>query len=94
MTLIKTLSAAAMLVITGVAVAPALAETDAVSSMQQGLDMLRTALEAALPEYGIDVDVSALTLEQVAEIMGAINENRDNPQGVARAVEVAINTDS
>lgn len=37
--------------------------------------------------------MSTLTLEQVAEVMAAIEENRDNQEGVARALEVALNSD-
>jgi hypothetical protein len=92
---IKILSAAVALAFAGIGAVslPAAAQADDVATMQQGLDMLRTALQNALPAYGVEVDVSTLTLEQVAEVMAAIEDNRDNQEGVARALEVALNSD-
>lgn len=73
---------------------PLAAETDGLATMQQGLNMLQTSLSNTLPQYGVDIDVSALTLEQIVQIMAAIKENNSDPVAVRSAVEVAIEKES
>jgi molecular chaperone GrpE (heat shock protein) len=70
------------------------AQTSPVASMQQGLDMLRAALDDSLVNYGVtDVDVEALNLKQVVEIIQAIEQNPQDQATVRSLITSAVERD-
>lgn len=57
--------------------------------MSQGLTMLETSAAAAFKKYGIEADVMSLTLNQLAEISGAMNAS-NNDADMKAAIEAAL----
>jgi hypothetical protein len=66
--------------------APALA--DDVDTMQQGLSMLELAAARVLRENQIDVDVTTLTLSQIGEIIGIMNDPHEDTDREALLVAI------
>jgi hypothetical protein len=68
----------------------AFAKDDAMmKQMSDGLTMLQTSAEAAFKQYGIEADVMTLTLNQLAEISGAMTASNDDGDMKA-AIEAAL----
>jgi hypothetical protein len=67
-------------------VAPALA--DDVDTMQQGLNMLELAAARVLRENNIDVDVTTLSLSQIGEIIGIMNDPHEDTDREALLVAI------
>jgi YbbR domain-containing protein len=57
--------------------------------MSQGLDMLQLQLNNMISPYGIDVNVDELTVAQVAEVIGRVNDGADTKQEIEEAIELA-----
>jgi hypothetical protein len=59
------------------------------TEMSQGLDMLQLQLNNMISSYGIAVNVDELTVAQVAEVIGRINDGADTKQEIEEAIELA-----
>lgn len=57
--------------------------------MSEGLSMLEASAAAAFKQYGIEADVMALTLNQLAEISGAMTGS-SNDADMKAAIEAAL----
>ena len=66
--------------------APALA--DDADTMQQGLNMLELAAARVLRQNNIDVDVTTLTLSQIGEVIGIINDPHEDTDREALLVAI------
>ena len=78
-----TIKAAVVLALASTATVPAVA-------MEQELDMLGLAAESALDSVGLrDVDISTLTVSQLAIIQGIIGSD-DSEQDKRRRIEAVI----
>jgi molecular chaperone GrpE (heat shock protein) len=67
------------------------AQANPAESMQMGLDMLREALDNSLDTYGInEVDVEALNLKQVVEIINAIQVSDVSADQVRQRIEAVV----
>jgi hypothetical protein len=68
----------------------AFAQDDAMmKQMSDGLTMLESSAAEAFKKYGIDADVMALTLNQLAEISGAMTAS-NNDADMKAAIEAAL----
>jgi hypothetical protein len=68
----------------------AFAQDDAMmAQMSEGLTMLEASAAAAFKKYGIEADVMALTLNQLAEISGAMTAS-NNDSDMKAAIEAAL----
>jgi hypothetical protein len=67
----------------------AYAEGDMMKNMSEGLTMLESSAAEAFKKYGIDADPMALTLNQLAEISGAMTGS-NNDADMKAAIEAAI----
>jgi hypothetical protein len=65
------------------------AQTFSVAEMSQGLDMVNVHLQQMLGGYDIDTNVNDLTLSQVAEIIGRIEDGADTKAEIEAAIELA-----
>jgi hypothetical protein len=59
------------------------------TEMSQGLDMLQLQLNNMISSYGIAVNVDELTVAQVAEVIGRVNDGADTKQEIEEAIELA-----
>jgi hypothetical protein len=59
------------------------------TEMSQGLDMLQLQLNNMISSYGIAVNVDELTVAQVTEVIGRINDGADTKQEIEEAIELA-----
>jgi hypothetical protein len=59
------------------------------TEMSQGLDMLQLQLNNMISSYGIALNVDELTVAQVAEVIGRINDGADTKQEIEEAIELA-----
>jgi hypothetical protein len=82
----KVTLALAFSAINGAAVAQEFSPTE----MSQGLDMLQQQLNNMIVAYDIDVNVDTLTVAQVAEVIGKINDGADSKSEIETAIELAM----
>jgi hypothetical protein len=67
----------------------AIAADDMMMQMSEGLTMLETSAKEAFMKYGIEADVMTLTLNQLAEISGAMTAS-NNDADMKAAIEAAL----
>lgn len=72
-------AAAAAMTLIGGHVAPVLAQTYDVASMQQGLNMLEVNVANIFARHGIEVDPRSLELSQIAEIISRVESTDTAP---------------
>ncbi len=64
-------------------------DKDMMMQMSEGLTMLETSAKDAFLKYGIEADVMTLTLNQLAEISGAMTGS-NNDADMKAAIEAAL----